>query len=425
MNPELEPKKVRRGVIGIVDAYSSANAFAAAFAEKGYDCIHIQTSEETPPIYKGSEKPELFVATIINHDFEDTLTALLELQLAAIVPGAESGVELADKLAMGLCLPSNDPSTVASRRDKFLMQETVRRAGLRSIPQVKVYSPAAALAWATSECGFPVVAKPNASAGSDSIYICNNDGELDAAVRALVGARNVLGNLNEYALVQRKIVGEQYVVNTVSSEGLHIVTDIWHSRRLHEAGRSIAYDYAELLPSDGALQRLLVQYSTQVLDALGICFGAAHIELFMTPEGPILIETGARMVGSGVPNIVTLCAGIGQLELTVLAYTDPSSFRARIGNYHLRKHARLVALISRQAGTLLENPDLTPFMRLPSFHHARVYLKKGDVIAPTTDLISSPGDIHLIHPDKEQIQRDLNEVRLIEQGMFKIAGTRD
>ncbi|TNM59908.1 ATP-grasp domain-containing protein [Aliirhizobium smilacinae] len=404
----------------IVDAYSSANALAEAFSKEGFECVHVQTSQATPPLFVGSEKPEFFKSVLVNTDFEETVAALAAMHPFAIVPGAESGVDLADALATRLSLMSNDPRKVGARRDKFRMQEEIRLAGLRAIPQVKVQHPDEAVAWA-EEHTYPVVAKPIASAGSDSIFICHNGRELREAVVALVGKQNVLGNINDYALVQKLITGEQYVVNTVSCDGRHVVTDMWHSRRLHEKGRSIAYDYAELLPYEGDIQEELIAYSVEVLAALGIRYGAAHTELFVTSNGPVLIETGARMVGSGVPRIVSICTGHGQLELTVLAYTDPFAFQKRLTPYTLIKNARLVAMISRQTGTLITDPDLSEIRKLRSFHYARMYLKKGDTISRTTDLISSPGDIHLIHADVEQLDIDLKEVRRLEQTIFEIA----
>ena len=51
------------------------------------------------------------------------------------MPGAETGVELADRLAARYGTRSNGEQHTEARRNKYLMQETVRKAGLRAITQ--------------------------------------------------------------------------------------------------------------------------------------------------------------------------------------------------------------------------------------------------------------------------------------------------
>lgn len=70
---------------------------------------------------------------IISILFYQTVQALRDLPfpLVAVLPGAETGVELADQLSHHLGLRSNGIEKSLARRNKYIMGETVRSAGRR------------------------------------------------------------------------------------------------------------------------------------------------------------------------------------------------------------------------------------------------------------------------------------------------------
>ena len=49
--------------------------------------------------------------------------------------GAETGVLLTDQLSDAMGLRTNDLSKSKARRDKYLMGETIREAGIRAVKQ--------------------------------------------------------------------------------------------------------------------------------------------------------------------------------------------------------------------------------------------------------------------------------------------------
>jgi hypothetical protein len=64
-----------------------------------------------------------------------TLTQLrnLSVSVIAVLPGAETGVELADKLSHNLELRTNGIELTEARRNKYVMGETVRNAGKQMV----------------------------------------------------------------------------------------------------------------------------------------------------------------------------------------------------------------------------------------------------------------------------------------------------
>lgn len=51
--------------------------------------------------------------------------------------GAESGVELADRISERMGLRTNGIALSEARRNKYVMGETVRRAGVRAVKQLR------------------------------------------------------------------------------------------------------------------------------------------------------------------------------------------------------------------------------------------------------------------------------------------------
>ncbi|CAN0032111.1 unnamed protein product, partial [Choristocarpus tenellus] len=72
----------------------------------------------------------------------ETMQALLELPhpVVAIMPGAETGVELADMLAVRMGTRSNTEELTPARRNKYLMGEQVRSRGVRAARQILAYN---------------------------------------------------------------------------------------------------------------------------------------------------------------------------------------------------------------------------------------------------------------------------------------------
>ena len=109
------------------------------------------------------------------------------------------------------------------------MQETIRSQGLRAIHQQLCRGEADVRAFYSTLPGSEprCVVKPNMSAGSDSVFLCHSLDDTLRAFRAIDGAHNGLGNVNEGALCQEYLSGTEYVIDGVSRDGVYKVIAIW------------------------------------------------------------------------------------------------------------------------------------------------------------------------------------------------------
>ncbi len=317
--------------VAIVDAYSSGALLAPAFAKHGRECVAVHSSREIPDLFRSSFVPGDFV-TVMDAESGTSATAaeLARLGVRHVLAGSEPGVELADELSERLGLPANGSARRSARRDKYLMGEAVRSHGLRTPTQFHSPELDKVQAWARDQARWPVVAKPLRSVASDSVAVCKTDAELGRAHAAIAARTNVLGRRNESVLVQEFVDGPEYVVDTVSHAGHHRVAALWRYHRPADGlAPGVFYDAIELLPYEGERQKSLLEYAGRVLDALEIRYGPAHTEMIWADgDGPVLVETGARLSAGNNATISGLCGGPCALDLTVEACLDPDAFRA-------------------------------------------------------------------------------------------------
>lgn len=404
-------------IVAIVDAYSTGAELAPLFAKYGYQSVHVQSSRVIPADFIGSFRPGDFKDHIAasTDDWDLVLKKLAPHRPAIVIPGTETGVILADFLSSKLNLPGNDPSTSALRRDKFEMQEALRRAGLASIAQHRAATADEALEWSRKFGRWPLVVKPLDSAGADGVSFCYNEDEVHAAVGRIVGRTNRIGIDNRGVLLQERLVGRQYFMNAVSIDGLHKITEIWADDKSLVDGAALICDKEELLPYNGATQSVIKPYVEGVLTALGVRNGPSHSELMLTDHGPVLIETAARMQGTILHEAVAAAIGSSHVTTTVDRYLNPETFKRHVNEaYELGAVLYCVTLQSSLEGIVRENRVHKLVSTLPSFFSMFHTPEHGERIHRTTDLFSNPGIIYLLHQNRAQLECDYAKIRAWE-----------
>ena len=247
--------------------------------------------------------------------------------IKAVITGLESGINLADLLSERLATPTNGTVKTQARTDKFQMAEALSASGLKTAKYFKSNDFNKILYWIKNNTTYPVVLKPLSSGGTDGVFICMDDTEAKEAFKNILSSpKSLFGKKNVEVLVQSYLHGTEYIVNTVSCNGFHYVTDIWEYKKRLINGKPI-YDRELLLSSNGSIQSMLIPYVFNVLDALDIKYGAAHHEVMLTKDGPVLVEVGARVGGNVVPQLHSEILHHNQAELSIYSYLSPKLFK--------------------------------------------------------------------------------------------------
>jgi biotin carboxylase len=404
----------------VVDPYSSGNLFAPAFRAAGLRPVAVTSAAAPAAVYAASYRPGDF-DLVLNGEggLDGVVGAVRGLDPVCVLPGTESGVELADQLAAAVTPgQANVPALAAARRHKAAMSRAVAAAGLPTIRQICTASAAEVAGWLDRSglAGRDLVVKPPKSAGSDGVCYVPAGADWRPAFAALLGERNKLDLVNDQVLVQEYVTGTEYVVDTFSHDGRHTVVDICQYRKIHNAGQMAVYDSMRWLPHAPAEHGELLAYTTAVLDAIGVRFGAAHSEVMMTADGPRLLETGVRPHGGGHPLFCRVATGDSQVDRTVRYCTGATDLPR---GFELRRHTMVVFLLSERTGTA-RNVEVYDRLRdLASYHTGSIAVRNGDLVRATTDLFSSLalGFVVLAHEDADQLDADYRQVRRIEAGL--------
>lgn len=412
----------------IVDGFSAGNLLAPEFKSRGLKTLHVQTTETIWPIVLPTFRPDDYEALFTYRgNVAQLLEELSPYRIGCVLPGTETGVELADTLAQALGVPNNGTALSEARRNKYLMVEACRAAGLEVAQQVRSSKLEEVLQWRRAHGLERVVLKPLKSAGTDSVSICSTENEIRKGFEAIFGTTNKIGIENTEVLAQEFLEGTEYFLNTVSNRGVHHFTEIWQYQKRSINGHSFVYDCNKLLPHDGEIPKALREYVSKVVTALGISYGPAHTEVILTSKGPRLVESGARLDGLSVPAVNTACIGYGPLDLTADLFSEPDTYLAKTSvPYPLLKHARTVYLTSYEEGTVRGIPGEETLRALPSFFQMRLRVKPGSPVKKTIDYFTAPGFLTLVHESAQVVEADYQRIREMEEKgwMFEIQASR-
>lgn len=397
-----------RGTVVLVDVYAPTTRLAEEFVAAGCEVVRLQSTIEVPPVYRTAAWPDIFAADLVHcGDLGATVHAVGSYSPVAVVAAGELGVELADQVSCALGLTSNGTTHSAARRDKYLQIGTLAANGLATARHLLVADAEQLASW-HADLGGRVVIKPVRSAGNDGVRFCDTPSESTAAYRAVAGAVTVFANVGEGVVAQQYLKGTEYVVNTVSRDGTHRVTDVWRYVKISANGVRDRVSAAVSVPPGDSARAVLAPYTCAVLDALGIRHGPAHSEVMLTVDGPVLVEVGARISGADTAYYARLATGESQVERTVEAYLSPELFLAgAAAESRVRGHAAMAFLTSPVEGVLRSYPLLSAVQALESFHDVRLAVLPGQRLPLTVDDSSEPMLVGLAHEEQAVVARDL------------------
>ena len=202
-------------------------------------------------------------------------------------------VMLAARLRERWGLPGMTPDVVRGFRDKEIMKERLRAAGLR-VPRSRRVRTEQEVRAAMEEIGFPAILKPIAGAGSADTYSVRTQAELESVILAMRNVQEV--SCEEY------IEGEEFTFDTVSIGGKPAFENICQYLPKPLEARSLEWVSPVIITVRDMAQPKLqpgIQLGRNVLQALHMGDGFTHREWFLTPKGEAVFgEIGCRPGGA-------------------------------------------------------------------------------------------------------------------------------
>jgi biotin carboxylase len=414
-------------IIVLVDPYSTGCCVAQEIKKRGYSILALWTVGFAPEMKlhvplscEGLKYDAELDEDPSGLDATEKLifAAAGTKRVVAVLAGGEAGVDLADALSEKMKVRSNG-TDIPNRRDKKVQQELIKAAGYRSVRQAGSDKFEDVEAFLRTE-PYPVVLKPNESAGSDGVKLCHNFEEAKDHFEVLMKSQMVNGGACPSVLCQEFLRGKEYVVDHVSRDGIHKTAMVFVYDKRPVNGAQFVYFGCVPVDPNSPEARIVIPYVRGVLDALGVLNGPSHGEVMMTPDGPCLVEMNCRAHG-GDGNWRPLCraltGGYSQVEATVDAYLEKKSFFDLPDKppSPFKASGQEVILVSYGRGTVKATPGFDKIQQLQSFVYLESGVKVGSKVDYTVDLFTCIGSVILVHEDNDILEADVSFIRQLEE----------
>ena len=417
----------------VVECISTGKNFIGDIINRGYNPIvlHLKDSDTESGKKFGEHVLEEYKLIPYEFDmiyekdtFEETLEEVRKANPILIVPGNERGVVLAARLSHELGLLGNSIENLDAMTLKNEMHKRLAQRGLRSIKGKVIHSLDEALEFYDSENLGEVVIKPTYSAGSASVRICLNREEMIDSINQLFDEVNYYGDELEELLIQERINGIEYIVNTVTHKGIHRVTLVWKYNKVKTSEGAIVYDSCETVNELSLGEAEMVEYAYKVADALEIQYGPVHGEYMIDEKGPVLIEVNCRPCGGSMPaEFLDRISGQHETDSILDSYLKPKCFFDELRKkYNLHAHGTLKFFITPKNMVVRSSPIVNIDKKLKAFHDSSlVNATYHDMFfQKTEDLTTAAGYVFLINEDKADVDHDLNFLRDVERNAFSL-----
>jgi S-sulfo-L-cysteine synthase (3-phospho-L-serine-dependent) len=305
-------------------------------------------------------------------------------RIAGVASSSEYFVEVAASLAARLGLPGPDPISISQCRNKERQRERLQESGLEGPSFQSADSVDRALKVARS-IGLPVVLKPLTGSGSVGVLLCETMEQVQSHAEKLLSRRSNERGLTipNSILVETMVQGPEFSVETFGNEIIGVTKKyLTPPPRFVETG----HDFPAALSLDQA--SAITQSTLLALKTLDLHWGAAHTEVRLSQNGPIIIEVNPRLAGGYIPELVRLSFGIDLISSSIDLATDRQPI--------LLKTARLyssIRFIMVPHTAKLVHAGLSIAAESPGVVDVRMYHQQGAIVQRHNDFRDRIGHV--------------------------------
>jgi hypothetical protein len=362
----------------IVDVAVSGNSLAYEFVSRGYRVINIYSSKKTFQKLFKSLNNSMYETCLIYESDEQLCADLEKYNIMCCLPGSDYGIPVSNHINEIFGFGANN---------KII---TDRYRVLQTIGEPVTDNNFADFLNQYKKC----VVKPKISYGGyDRVSV----------VESLNGIDTTDMFMMPY------IMGDEYVVDTVSLNGNHKLVSVWKYAKANGFWREkiVLLDYV----GNEELIQTLYDYTYNMLNTVNYIIGACHTEIIIENNIPKLIEANFRTHGhlDYVSSFKILVHP--QIQLTVDAYLgNDIPFTNLTPEYSKKANMERINLFNNRDRKNSEFP-WQHFSKLPSFSMSfqhQPFFENIPIGGKT--LVTIPGEVILINIDQEQLAKDEQEI---------------
>lgn len=342
-----------------------------------------------PGLYPFAEEESVRIVEIDTADEAAVLDFCVRLgrdaELKGLTSTSDYYILAAARLAGQLGLPGPSVAGIETCRDKQLQYEALLAAGVPVPASRAAGTPGEALATAR-DLGLPLVLKPVGGSGSVGVRLCSTEDEV-AQHAALLLSRTLNERgipIRRMILLQRLVEGPEYSVETFAGEVIGIT-------RKHVSELPVFIELGHDFPAalDDADARAITAIALAAVTALDLSWGAAHTELRLTSEGPVIIEVNSRMAGGFIPELVRRATGIDLIRALTRRVLGKDVRLQR----NAAGHASIRFFVPDRGGTLAALDGVAEARAVPDVCDLSLYREPGFMLALAGDFHDRIGHV--------------------------------
>jgi len=301
------------------------------------------------------------------------------LPIAAVIPTFDPTTYLADRLSacVGARGNSREGLLAHARFDKWAMSEAVRKAGVRAVKEKRVTTWTEAKEYLESlsppvSDSHPVVFKLPQSSNSQGVTKVYSLEQAQDIFSSEVGTTTAYGDKVLEVIIQECFLGKEYVIDSVSRDGVHKTVVVWNEDLRPGNGYfDLYYGFKIMDPKDAKI-KAIIDYANAVLTATGVQNGASDMEVFWIEEegAACVTDLNARWTalqwqdGLALENALT---GNNQITATFNALLDEDAFNKMPFVPSVNQHGAILFGMPRQTGIIEGVPGMEVAKKLPSY----------------------------------------------------------
>lgn len=305
-----------------------------------------------------------------------------ERALNAVLGYDDQAVPIVARIAAACRLTGNPTDAADAARDKPMMKERFRSAGVPIADYHLAADETDAVAWA-DRTGYPVVVKPTRGSASQGVIRANSPDELRSAYRRLCRivreyGLDTDGRPASAQLVERYIHGSEYSVELFINGGRAQPLCVFE--KPDPLYGPFFEETVYITPPRLDARRIaeMEALAVRAAEAVGLQTGLAHCEIRLSDDGPKVLELAGRLIGGACSRVFRSLLPIDVHELILRLASGEDVPRPRV----LSRAAGALMLPIPAEGRMVAIEGVEAARAVPGVQDVIINSSKGDVILP-------------------------------------------
>jgi biotin carboxylase len=401
-----------------INPYSSGVYLHKRFNELGYRVFCLQTFFCEQSYLKSALEHQfdlhMRIESSNKSETATVATKINEHNVVAGIIGLETDYNFSEQILRHLFSDSaNNYVTADYRCNKSAMQQRLAEFDYPTIDEIVIARGALTTEQSNQVAAFyqkhnqKVIVKPcKESAASNAVFTPESFVDI---THYITNYKNALFADSDI-LIQKKIEGVEYYINTASYNSRHIISGIGIAIK----GAACKNIYKECLPVDNPRFELLSEYAQNLLNILEVKTGLSHIEVMLTELNEIfLIELNPRIAGNN--------GRLNQMEAIqnnydqIQAFIDLLENRTEKTKPETNTPTQLVRLVYLHNLTETTYEQLLTYCETLDCYHSHYLSKLADKPKAYSSLLDLSASVILCHTDKNTLDNATSVLQLLEQ----------